>query len=58
MSTMHELVKKAIKSGKSNTDALEFAKREHPYSKMTLATVNYLRNQMRKTDRTIKPARR
>jgi anaerobic glycerol-3-phosphate dehydrogenase len=55
--TMTQILKSAIKRGKSNAEALAEAKKEHPYSKMSEATVNYLRNQLRRTDKKIQSDR-
>jgi hypothetical protein len=51
--TMHERIKTAIRKGLSNAEALAYAQAEHPYSEMTTATVNYMRNDMRKKDKKI-----
>jgi anaerobic glycerol-3-phosphate dehydrogenase len=55
--TMHEIIGTEIRKGKSNAEALAAAKAAHPYSKMSEATVNYIRNQLRKKDKTIKSDR-
>jgi succinate dehydrogenase flavin-adding protein (antitoxin of CptAB toxin-antitoxin module) len=52
--TMLERIKYAIRRGMTNADALAYAKAEHPYSTMTLATVNYTRNEMRRKDKSKK----
>lgn len=47
----------AIRAGKSNDEALAVAKAEFPDAKTTLASVNWYRNKLRSTDKTIKTSR-
>lgn len=55
--TVNERIKAAIRKGMTNADALAYAKEEHPYSEKTKATVNYIRNEMRRKDSSIKSDR-
>jgi hypothetical protein len=43
----------AFKRKRDNAEVLAAVLKAHPYSKMTLATVNWYRNKMRKTDDSI-----
>jgi hypothetical protein len=43
----------AFKRKRNNAQALAAVVKAHPYSKMTLATVNWYRNKMRRTDASI-----
>jgi len=52
--TVREIIIASIRRGKSNAAALAAVKRKHPYSKITLPTINWHRNQLRRTDRAIK----
>jgi len=45
--TPREVLAAAFKRGKTNAEALAILKEKHPYSMMSLATVNWTRNRLR-----------
>ena len=47
MKSAPETVIAALKRGKTNAEALAAVKRAHPYSTMSLPTVNWYRNRLR-----------
>lgn len=47
--TVREVAAAAIKRGKTNAEVLVLVKKAHPYSAISTATVNWQRNEMRKT---------
>jgi len=51
--TVRELTIWAIHKGKTNAEALACILKLHPRSTITLATINYVRNQIRQTDKTV-----
>jgi hypothetical protein len=51
--TTLEIMAGAFKRKRDNAEVLAAVLKAHPYSKMTLATVNWYRNKMRKTDDSI-----
>jgi len=46
-------IKAGLRTGLTNEEILAAVRKKHPKSEMTLATINYLRNQIRKTDKTV-----
>ena len=42
-----------LRDGLTNEEILKEVRLKHPKSQMTLATVNYMRNQVRKSDKSI-----
>ena len=50
---MDSNVLRAFKAGKTNAEALALYKQKHPRSTYSVATVNWLRNQLRKEGRDI-----
>lgn len=47
----------AIKAGMTNEEALEAVKKEFPDAKTSISSINWYRNNMRKTDKTIPTSR-
>ncbi|WP_027521732.1 hypothetical protein [Bradyrhizobium sp. Ec3.3] len=47
MKSVAEIVIAALKRGKTNAEALAAAKKAHPYTTMSLPTVNWYRNRLR-----------
>jgi len=52
-----EIIIAAIKRGRSNEEALAAARKKFPNTTTTLATVNWIRNQVRKTHPAVKSDR-
>jgi len=48
-----QIMQSAFKRKRNNAETLAAVLRAHPRSKMTLATVNWHRNQMRRDDKSI-----
>lgn len=55
--TPDSLLDAALKRGLSNAEALEAVRKHYPHTRLTLATVNYHRNQLRRTNSKIKSDR-
>jgi hypothetical protein len=55
--TARELTIWGIHRGMSNAEIAARIKREHPRSPTTAATVNYIRNEIRKGDKSVKSDR-
>ena len=51
--TARELVIWALHRNEDNATILARVKKAHPKSPMTLATINFIRNSVRKTDNTV-----
>jgi len=51
--TTLEIMRSAFKRKRNNAETLAAVMRAHPRSKLTLATVNWHRNQLRREDPTI-----
>lgn len=54
MKTVAEMTKHLIRKGHGNVAVAREVRKKHPYSTITAATVNYVRNDLRKTDKSIK----
>ena len=52
-----EVAMEAIKAGKTNEEALAAVQKAIPGSKTSLASINWYRNNMRKTDKSIPTSR-
>ena len=55
--TAREIIMSAIKRGRTNDEALAAAIKAHPKTTTTLATVNWLRNQIRRKHPTVQTDR-
>ena len=52
-----DVIKAAIRDGKTNEEALAAAKAQFPDCKTSLASVNWYRNQLRSTDKSVPTSR-
>lgn len=55
--TSREMIVKGLHEGKSNADIAARVKKTHPRSPVSAATVNYIRNEIRKGDKSMKSDR-
>jgi hypothetical protein len=51
--TVNEMIRAGLKAGLPNAEIFARVKKAHPYSTLSLPTVNYYRNQLRGLDRSI-----